>query len=298
MTDLDRLHEALKDMKIERDVKMCKLTTFHIGGPASIVVAPRTSAELMCAINAANRFHIPYYVIGNGSNLLVSDEGYKGLIVQVGQSCASVRFEGTRVIAGAGALLSAVARASVAEGMMGLEWAAGIPGTIGGAIAMNAGAYGGEIKQRLCALTVVRGGALQRVVPTDGDMGYRRSVFAAPACIVWEAELLLQQDDGLAKERMEEYMARRKSKQPLSYPSAGSTFKRPPGHYAGALIQQAGLKGFRVGDAQVSELHAGFVINRGNATFEDVIRLIETVQKKVFENSGVMLETEVKIIRP
>lgn len=179
---------------------------------------------------------------------------------------------------------------------MGLEWAAGIPGTVGGAVAMNAGAYGGEIKQVLTKVEYIEDGAVCSVEPEDSDLGYRFSRFAAPERIVLSAEFSLSPDDGMTKERMKDYSERRRAKQPLTYPSAGSTFKRPAGYYAGALIEQADLKGVSVGGAKVSTLHAGFIINKGGATSEDVKRLIELVQERVYENSGVTLETEVKFI--
>lgn len=271
-------------------------TTFKAGGPLALLAEPSDAASAEKLISYITEKEIPYYIIGNGSNLLIPDEGVDKLFIRFAGELADFRIEGNELICGAGASMASAAKRSVAEGLMGLEWAAGIPGTVGGAVAMNAGAYGGEIKQVLKEVTVIEGGKLKTVKAEDSAMGYRRSAYSFPGMTVLEAVFALRPDDGGAASRMEDYSRRRREKQPLSYPSAGSTFKRPEGHFAGALIEKAGLKGFSVGGAQVSEKHAGFVINTGNATASDVMEVIRIVRRAVFESEGVMLEPEVKIL--
>ncbi|MBR3382101.1 MAG: UDP-N-acetylmuramate dehydrogenase [Clostridia bacterium] len=271
-------------------------TTFKVGGPLALLAEPSDAASAEKLISYITEKEIPYYIIGNGSNLLIPDEGVDKLFIRFAGELADFRIEGNELICGAGASMASAAKRSVAEGLMGLEWAAGIPGTVGGAVAMNAGAYGGEIKQVLKEVTVIEGGKLKTVKAEDSAMGYRRSAYSFPGMTVLEAVFSLRPDDGGAASRMEDYSRRRREKQPLSYPSAGSTFKRPEGHFAGALIEKAGLKGFSVGGAQVSEKHAGFVINTGNATASDVMEVIRSVRQAVFESEGVMLEPEVKIL--
>ena len=291
--ELKRMLDALG---AKENVPMAQYTSFKTGGSVRILAEPDTAehtAELMRLIEAAG---VEHYVIGNGTNLLISDKGLDAIVVRIGEKMANVERSGRTIIAGAGASYAAMAKQSVQWGLMGLEWAAGIPGTVGGAVAMNAGAYGGEIKQVLTKVEYIEDGAVCSVEPEDSDLGYRFSRFAAPERIVLSAEFSLSPDDGMTKERMKDYSERRRAKQPLTYPSAGSTFKRPAGYYAGALIEQADLKGVSVGGAEVSTLHAGFIINKGGATSEDVKRLIELVQERVYENSGVALETEVKFI--
>ena len=273
------------------------ITTFKIGGPIPVLAEPKTVEEAFLVIDYARRNGIGHFVIGNGSNLLIPDEGADMLFIRLTGRLEEYSLNGGILTCGAGASMAAVSKYAVASGLMGLEWAAGIPGTVGGAVAMNAGAYGGEISQVLKRVTVCSGGRLYLVEPKEGDLGYRRSAYSFPNAVVLEAEFSLQPDDGGAKARMEEYSARRRDKQPLAFPSAGSTFKRPQGHFAGALIEQAGLKGYSVGGAQVSEKHAGFVINTGGATFADVMSVIEHVRNVVYESSGVMLEPEVKILK-
>lgn len=272
-------------------------TTFRIGGPISVFAEPADEIELSVLICAAKEMGYPYYVIGNGSNLLISDKGIDGLVIKIGEKMSDVRIDGTRVYAQAGALLCSVAKSSVAAGLKGLEWAAGIPGFVGGAVAMNAGAYGGDIGSVVKNVTFYEAGKIRRASVSDDDFGYRRSAFSFPERIVLNAEFELCCDDGTAKGLMEEYNVRRKSKQPLEFPSAGSTFKRPEGHFAGQLIEQAGLKGRSIGGAMVSSKHAGFIINTGDATCDDVTKLIELIKAEVFKNSGIMLEPEVKTLK-
>ena len=272
-------------------------TTFKAGGRLALLAEPRGAESACGLLSYARECSVPYYVIGNGSNLLIPDEGCDMLFIRLSGSLADFRREGTEFICGAGASMATVAKRSVAEGFMGLEWAAGIPGTVGGAVAMNAGAYGGEIKQVLKSVRAYKDGELMELFPTEDSMGYRRSDFSYPDMLVLEATFELAPDDGHARERMEDYSARRRDKQPLSYPSAGSTFKRPEGYYAGKLIEDAGLKGLSVGGACVSEKHAGFIINKGGATASDITELIEKVRAAVYEKFGVELEPEVRILK-
>lgn len=290
------LENKLLALGAKKGVQARSFTSFRIGGEAAFFAEPRNADELMELLNAAQCCDYPVYVVGNGSNLLVSDEGVDALVIRIGSAMSNFSFSGNRLICEAGALLCTVAKASVAEGLMGMEWAVGIPGTVGGAVAMNAGAYGGEIKQILRSVTYFSKGKLITRQVCDCDLAYRHSAFAWPDAVVVSAEFELQEDDGNAKKRMDEYNIQRREKQPLEFPSAGSVFKRPVGHFAGALIEQAGLKGKRIGGAMVSPKHAGFIVNCGGATFEDVSGLIDFVREKVFENSGVMLEPEVKMI--
>lgn len=291
------LKKMLPDILLRENVPMKDYTSFKIGGPARLFFDAKTADEIIRANAAAMDCGIKCHIIGNGTNLLVCDEALDALIIRLGSMMGEISIEGNTVRAGAGALLSAAAQRSVNCGLMGLEWAAGIPGSVGGAVAMNAGAYGGDIKSILKSVDVIKNGKVITAVPQDGDMGYRCSVFSAPERIVVSAEFELRKDDGKTLERMQEYNMQRKLKQPIAYPSAGSTFKRPEGFFAGALIEKAGLKGKRIGGAMVSELHAGFVINAGGATCEDVLELIEYIRSKIKEDSGVLLETEIKLIR-
>lgn len=282
--------------RIRRSVPMREHTTFRIGGPALGFFEPESFEELSDVLNTAHELDVPVFIMGNGSNLLVSDNGIKALVIKIGESLSEINIDGSIVTSGAGALLSNVARQSIASGLMGLELISGIPGTIGGALAMNAGSYGAQIGDFVVSVKGIKNGKLIECDIRDGDFGYRTSSFGAPEFIVCEATLKLKPDDGGAVGRMAETSRLRREKQPLTYPSAGSVFKRPEGHFAGALIDNAGLKGFQIGGAQVSELHAGFIVNKGGATCSDVLNLIYHIQKTVFDKFGVMLETEVKYI--
>lgn len=295
---LSRYAERLSNYNavVEESVPMREHTSFRIGGYADIMVTPKDETAAINAINIAREMGLPCAVIGNGSNLLVSDDGIAGVVVRIASDFSGIEYNGNVMHVLGGTMMSIAARDSVEHGFMGLEWAAGIPGTIGGAVAMNAGAYGGEIKQTLTRVCCLTEGKIIEIVPTEDDMGYRFSRFAAPEIIVLWAEFTLENDDGGARERMADFSKRRREKQPLNYPSAGSTFKRPEGHFAGALIEQAGLKGKRIGGAEVSELHAGFVINVGGATCRDVLDLIAYIQNEVYSQTGIHLETEVKFI--
>lgn len=273
-------------------------TTFRIGGPADALALPKTPEEVAEVVRFCHEHAQPYYVLGNGSNLLVSDEGYRGLVLQLYRNFNDIQVNGETITVQAGAMLAAVARTAYQTGLTGLEFASGIPGTIGGAVVMNAGAYGGEMKNVLKEVTVLTKEGEVLVIPAKAlELGYRTSVIPKNGWIVLGAVLQLKKgDQEQILARMEELKEQRITKQPLDLPSAGSTFKRPEGYFAGKLIMDAGLRGFTVGGAQVSEKHCGFVVNRGNATAADVWELICEVKRRVKEMTGVELEPEVKLL--
>ena len=281
---------------IYREEPMKNHTTFRIGGNAEVFAAPDSADGVERVLQICREENIPCTVIGNGSNLLVGDRGVRGVVLQIYRNYANIRIEGTDLYVQAGALLGQTAAAAAREGLTGLEFASGIPGTIGGAAAMNAGAYGGEMKDVLVWVKAInRDGHVRQYAAEELELGYRTSRIQKEALVVLEVKLSLQQGDPVKiRERMEELKEQRVAKQPLEYPSAGSTFKRPEGYFAGKLIMDAGLRGFSVGDAQVSEKHCGFVINRGNATAADVMALVSQVQTIVEEKFGVQLELEVR----
>lgn len=292
----DKLNNVIAKDSILIDEPMSRHTTFRVGGPADFFVTPKAKEEVRDVIRICKEAGMPYYIIGNGSNLLVSDAGYRGVIVQIYKEMNEVKVEGDLVKAQAGALLSGIAAKALAAELTGFEFASGIPGTIGGACVMNAGAYGGEMKDVLEFVTVLTGeGKIIELGRNELELGYRTSVIAKKGYIVLGAVLKLERGDGeKIKTYMDELKEKRVTKQPLEYPSAGSTFKRPEGYFAGKLIEDAGLRGFQVGGAQVSEKHCGFVINRDHATAADIMELMRQVQIRVKENSGVDLEPEVK----
>lgn len=295
---VERLREAAgEDAVLERE-SMKKHTTFRIGGPADIFVAPDTEEKAARVIQICREQKTPFYVLGNGSNLLVSDQGYRGVIVQIYRNLSEIEVEGETIRAQAGAMLSMIARKALDGGLTGFEFASGIPGTIGGAAVMNAGAYGGEMKDVLAEVRVLTPeGEIRDVPATELKLSYRYSVIPGRGWIVLGAKLRLKTGDPREiRARMEELKEKRVSKQPLELPSAGSTFKRPEGYFAGKLIMDAGLRGFSVGGAQVSEKHCGFVVNRGDATAADVRELIREVTARVQRQSGVTLEPEVKLL--
>ena len=296
MEKLERLERVLGGMNFKKNVPMRDYTTFKIGGECLAMVEPASAQEVMLALETAAECGIDTFIMGNGSNLLVSDRGINKLVIRIAERMSSVEISGNTVMAQAGALLSSVAKLSVSRGLMGLEWASGIPGSIGGSVAMNAGAYGGELSDCVKRVDFIKNGRFYSDAVEKGDFGYRKSPYDSPDITVCGVGMELCPDNGGAAERMREYTAMRRAKQPLAYPSAGSTFKRPEGYYAGALIEGAGLKGFSVGGAEVSTLHAGFIINKGGATADDVKDLIFEIQKRVFEKYGVMLETEIKYV--
>lgn len=274
---------------------MNRHTTFRVGGEAECMAVVETQDELSQLVSYLGRIEQEYFVLGNGSNLLVGDKGYRGIVVKLGPRLSAVRVEQDHIAAGAGALLSQVAFAARDAGLSGMEFAAGIPGSIGGGIVMNAGAYGGEMKQIVKMVRVMdKEGEILTLDNDTMEFGYRTSIIRNRPFIVLGVVLKLtpgNRDEISAK--MEELMKQRKSKQPLEYPSAGSTFKRPEGYYAGKLIMDAGLRGYRIGGAQVSEKHCGFVINSGGASAADIREVIEEVQERVRDRFHVRLEPEV-----
>jgi UDP-N-acetylmuramate dehydrogenase len=261
-----------------------------------MVMRPRNAEDIRKTIQACSQFVTPYCILGNGSNVLAPDAGYPGVIIRIDTPLTTPLFVDTTVTCPAGTALSVLARESVNMRLMGLETLSGIPGTVGGAVAMNAGAYGAEIRHIIKSVRILKNGRVLDVETKKSDFGNRTSKYSAPDVVVLAATFQLEHDDGGARERMLETTRQRKEKQPLSLPSAGSVFKRPNGRFAGALIEGAGLKGFSVGGAQVSPLHAGFIVNNGNATERDVLELISIIQQRVFDESGVQLEREVKLL--
>ena len=294
---LDSVTEAMPELVIRTEEPMSKHTTFRIGGAAEVFAAP-DARELPQLLAMAKGADVPVTVIGNGSNLLVGDRGIAGLVIEIGERMSEVRIEGTILVAGAGALLSKAAQTAAAAGLGGLEFAAGIPGSVGGAVVMNAGAYGGEMKDVLQSVKVLtEEGELLILTTEDLELGYRHSCVPERKYIVVEATMeLTAKPEEEIREYMAELRAKRIEKQPLEYPSAGSTFKRPEGYFAGKLIMDAGLRGYTVGGAQVSEKHCGFVINKGDATAADVRQLMQDVHDRVKEQFDVELEPEVKMI--
>ena len=282
-------------MELREQEPMSRHTTFHLGGPAALMALPRTGEEARAAVAAACELKISPFFLGNGSNLLVPDAGVERFLIKT-SGLDWVEREGNYLVAGGGITLARLARYAQKEGLSGLEFAHGIPGSLGGGVTMNAGAYGGELKDVVRSVICINEmGEMEEV--TDFDFGYRRSAFSDGRRMVLSARLELTPGDPESiRSRMEELSAQRQAKQPLEYPSAGSMFKRPPGHFAAALIDQCGLKGFSVGGAQVSEKHAGFVVNRGGATCADVLELVDRVKAVVREKTGVELEMEVKVL--
>lgn len=276
------------------DEPMFRHTTFKIGGNADVFVRPKNIRETALCITAARNLDVPYFILGKGSNILVSDKGIEGAVISL-SGLGGVRVSGSRLVCGGGASLRSACIAARDAGLSGLEFAYGIPGSVGGAFYMNAGAYGGEISSvAVKAYCLDENADTFTLEPQDMQFGYRTSAFKSRKLIVLTAEMKLcpgKREDISAA--MEDYFSRRVNKQPLEYPSAGSTFKRPQGYYAGSLIEQSGLKGAAFGGAQVSEKHAGFIINRGGAAASDVLSLMEKIKKTVFENIGVRLEPEI-----
>lgn len=297
---MDRaLYEFLKSQVSEEYIKadepMAKHTTFRVGGNADFFVEAGSPEELSNIIKYLKQTERSYLILGNGSNLLVGDKGYEGVVLHLGSRFNRIEMEGNTVTAQAGALLSAVSKAAARAGLTGLEFASGIPGTVGGAVVMNAGAYGGEMKQVVSKVTVMtEEGEILELDNDTMEFGYRTSIIKNRPFIALEAQLTLMPGEmAEIQEKMEDFAARRKSKQPLEYPSAGSVFKRPEGYFAGKLIMDAGLRGYRIGGAQVSEKHCGFIINLGNATAADISELIDEVTERVKEQFSVTLEPEV-----
>ncbi len=288
------------------DEAMSKHTTFRIGGPADYFLMPKTKEQVTELVNACKAMNIEYYIVGNGSNLLVGDQGYRGAIIQIGPNMAEYSMEEVEVggkkkylvTVGAGIMLAKLANTVAKEGMKDFEFASGIPGTVGGAVAMNAGAYGGEIKDVIVNATVIDENGEQKTLSKEElALGYRTSIIQKTSDIVVEAQFLFEKGEvDVILERIKQLSQQRREKQPLEFPSAGSTFKRPEGYFAGKLIDDSGLRGYRVGNIMVSEKHCGFVVNAGGGTAAEALMLIKDVQRIVFEKYNVHLETEVRMI--
>lgn len=288
----------LPEEQVLTDESMARHTTFRIGGNADVFVLPASIEELLAVLKLTKRYSVPLTVLGNGSNVLVRDGGIRGAVVSFGKPFSYIEMEGAHIKAGAGAMLGMVSLFAANHALSGLEFAVGIPGSLGGAVFMNAGAYDGEMSQVISEVTAVTPeGEIRRYRTKEMDFSYRHSVFQQNGHIICEIELTLRESKAAAiQEKMAEFTRRRMEKQPLDKPSAGSTFKRPPGFFAGTLIDEAGLKGFTVGGAQVSGKHAGFVINKGGATAADVLSLIEEIQRRIEEKNGIRLTPEIRII--
>lgn len=287
-----------KNITLLKQEPMKKHTSFRIGGNADIYISPKSSEEIQSILFLAKKYDVPVTVMGNGSNLLVSDKGIRGIVIQIGEDMSTILVKGEKITAQAGALLKTIGEKALQSSLEGFAFAGGIPGSLGGAVCMNAGAYGGEIKDILVEAEVLTEDLQIKKLSTQQlQFSYRHSIIPEKGYIVLSATFLLKK--GNQKEiaqKMTELAQQRREKQPLNFPSAGSIFKRPQGYFAGKLITDAGLKGYSIGDAQVSQKHGGFIVNKGNATCADVLALIEHCQKTVFEKFGVMLETEVKMI--
>ena len=269
-------------------------TTFRVGGPADLFIMPKDAEELKDAIEILRKYDTPVMVIGNGSNLLVKDGGIRGLVIRLCRDMQHIEVHGNRIRAQAGAMMSTLSMAAAEANLAGLTFASGIPGTVGGGVYMNAGAYGSQISAVLTASEYLRDGVIHRREAADHAFGYRTSVYRSTDDVILSAEFTLTPGDPEAiAAKAKQNMESRRSKQPLEYPNAGSVFKRPEGAFPGALIEQAGLKGLRIGGAEISEKHANFIINCGNATADDILRLTETAQKRVYSQFGILLETEI-----
>lgn len=298
----DKFYELLNDkftnIKFEKCVSMKEHTYFKIGGPADIVAYPNSIEEIQSLIKFCNENNIDFFVLGNGTNLLIRDKGIRGLVIKIDDNLSDIKVDGNKIIVQAGAKVSRVAKVALKHSLTGLEGASGIPGSIGGGVTMNAGAYGTELKDVITNVKCVdEHGDIKNYSKEEMHFGYRHSRVHEQKLIVVEVEMVFEKGEyDKIKAAMDDYTERRNTKQPLELPSAGSTFKRPTGDYAGRLIDVSGLRGIRYKDAQVSEKHCGFVVNRGNATCEDILNLIKIVQKTVKDKHGILLEREVLIV--
>lgn len=294
---LTELQNVMGGSGIFMEEPMKKHTTFRVGGPADVLVQPDETA-LAAILALCRRYHVSYSFIGNGSNLLVGDKGIRGVVIEMTDPMGNIEVDGTKITAQAGAMLSKIANTAASNGLGGMEFAAGIPGSVGGAVVMNAGAYGGEMKDIIERVYVLDENGAQLELDRDAlDLGYRHSCIPEKKYIVTKVVLeLVPRNEAEIRSEMKELNEKRAEKQPLQYPSAGSTFKRPEGYFAGKLIMDAGLRGYQVGGAQVSEKHCGFVINKGDATAADICQLMRDVSDKVQAQFGVVLEPEVKMI--
>lgn len=294
---LTELQNVMGGSGIFMEEPMKKHTTFRVGGPADVLVQPDETA-LAAILALCRQYHVSYSFIGNGSNLLVGDKGIRGVVIEMTDPMGNIEVDGTKITAQAGAMLSKIANTAASNGLGGMEFAAGIPGSVGGAVVMNAGAYGGEMKDIIEKVYVLDENGAQLELDRDAlDLGYRHSCIPEKKYIVTKVVLeLVPRNEAEIRSQMKELNEKRAEKQPLQYPSAGSTFKRPEGYFAGKLIMDAGLRGYQVGGAQVSEKHCGFVINKGDATAADICQLMRDVSDKVQAQFGVVLEPEVKMI--
>lgn len=294
---LTELENIMAGSGIFMEEPMKKHTTFRVGGPADVLVQPDETA-LAAILALCRQYYVPYSFIGNGSNLLVGDKGIRGVVIEMTDPMGNIEVDGTQITAQAGAMLSKIANTAASNGLGGMEFAAGIPGSVGGAVVMNAGAYGGEMKDIIERVYVLdENGAQLELDRTALNLGYRHSCIPEKKYIVTKVVLeLVPRDEVEIRSKMKDLNEKRAEKQPLQYPSAGSTFKRPEGYFAGKLIMDAGLRGYQVGGAQVSEKHCGFVINKGDATAADICQLMRDVADKVQAQFGVVLEPEVKMI--
>ena len=294
---LTELQNVMGGSGIFMEEPMKKHTTFRVGGPADVLVQPDETA-LAAILALCRQYHVSYSFIGNGSNLLVGDKGIRGVVIEMTDPMGNIEVDGTKITAQAGAMLSKIANTAASNGLGGMEFAAGIPGSVGGAVVMNAGAYGGEMKDIIEKVYVLDENGAQLELDRDTlDLGYRHSCIPEKKYIVTKVVLeLVPRNEAEIRSEMKELNEKRAEKQPLQYPSAGSTFKRPEGYFAGKLIMDAGLRGYQVGGAQVSEKHCGFVINKGDATAADICQLMRDVSDKVQAQFGVVLEPEVKMI--
>ena len=298
MDKLNWINEMQLCGRVETGTLMKELTTMRVGGAADCVVYAKNIEDIKKVVRGCAENGVPLTVVGRGSNLIVRDGGLRGVVLQLGKDFGSIAVEENRITAQAGATLGALSRAALDNGLEGLEFAEGIPGSVGGGVYMNAGAYGGEMAQVLTKVCVLqKDGTVAEMSKEELDMRYRHTKLMELGCVVLEAEFELKQGNkGEIAARMADFAQRRREKQPIQYPSSGSFFKRPEGYFAGKLIQDAGLKGATIGGAQISELHAGFMINIGNATAGDILNLMEKVQNEVMAQFGVQLEPEVRII--
>ncbi|MDE4541212.1 UDP-N-acetylmuramate dehydrogenase [Thermoanaerobacterium sp. R66] len=294
---VETLRKVVSDENIYINEPMSRHTSFRIGGPADVLIIPQSVDELIKVMGLIKAENIPYFILGNGTNIIVSDKGIRGVVIKL-TAIRKISVDGEIIVSEAGALLSVIANTALDNELTGFEFASGIPGTLGGAITMNAGAYGPEIKDVVEKVEVIdKDGSIYEVKNGNMRFGYRSSLIQSDNLIAIRAWIHLKKGNYKdIKAKMDELNGLRKVKQPLEYPSAGSVFKRPEGFYAGKLIQDAGLQGYAIGGAQVSEKHCGFIINRGNATADDVLNLIAHIKKTVKDKFGVDLETEVKII--
>lgn len=290
------MKDRLTGILYKENEPMSKHSTFRIGGPARYFITPKDIKQLQQAIVACKETSIPYMILGNGSNVLFLDEGYNGAVIAIGDAMSDITIDGTTIYAQAGAMLAKVSMLAKNESLTGMEFASGIPGTIGGAIVMNAGAYGGEMKDIVVSVDLLEDGEVRTYTCEQMQFAYRHSIVDNTKIVVGVTLQLEQGNQDEINARIEELKTARVTKQPLEYPSAGSTFKRPEGYFAAKLIDDCGLRGFRVGGAMVSEKHCGFVVNYDNATAKDVLSLMDAVSQKVYETFNVTLEPEVKII--